>query len=830
MKINKYLIFFIFAICINQALAIELISGDNTVSVCPRSTQLFIDVVKNDESMVREYTVNVAGEAFSWATAMPISFTLNPGESKAIYTYVTPYSGTLPKQYSLDVKVSTDDSSKTVSHLVNVKDCHILTTSGILEKEVCEGDSATFDFVIQNLGEYQEIYNIYPEGQISDKVKVSEELIKLNPGESKTIYAYAQSEMGDSGNYDFSITADSQVSDAISTTKATLNVKPCYDYNVLTETDYAELCEATKTTIPIKIDNKGSVANSYDISINGPEWASLSRSKLNINPGSSDISEIVLNPDYDVEGGFDIEVQVDPEKGNLNAKQNFKANIRKCNSLFVDIPTDKDIMCNSISNNYNIMVKNTGEVTKQIVLEIHGPEWISVDDLNQFTLEPGMEKYVTLNVNPDYNTVPGDYDISVKAIALDNSGTTSEDELTITTVSKEDCYKPRIILDKDSIDVYYDGSATIPVVVENTGAYETTYELDVSDTASSFVQLNPSVLDVKPGDSAVTHIYIAPNAEVNEGKYLATISARLKDSTILASSDLNVKVTNINNNEVYTSEGKPSLWQRIKGFFVDLFTFGKEETSQESNETIEESSTLDEITSANVFENISSEQTQEEIVEEPVEEVVEPIEETQEEVVEEPTADEVGQEPVVEEQIENTTEEQTSNAETEIVCKEDGIDSLDLVSKLNKQLSEEESYDFWINGETHSILLDTIDENSTLITISSDPQQVLINVGETKQIDINNDGEFDIKVTLNNIENGVGDYTITKIEKEEDSTFIKILKKVKEYENYIIVAVLILLLIIILAKTKFHKKVVDFFEEEVEEEIKEENQEETKEQ
>ncbi len=825
MHSNKYIITLIALILISSASSLELNAGENAVSVCPRSTQLFIDNIVNDESVQKEYTVNAVGEASAFATPATNGFILEPGESKAIYTYVTPFSDTLPKQYSLDVKISTKDSFVIASHIVNVRDCHILNTAiGQIQKETCPGETAQFEFNIQNNGEYQEIYSLYAEGEISEKISLSEEVIKLNPGESKTIIAYAKADPDDEGIYEFSVTADSQVSNAISTTKATLKVNPCYEYDVFAEEDFVEICEHSREVIPIRIDNKGSVVNTFNLGVEGPSWASVSNNKVTVNPGSSAVSELILTPNYEVEDGFNIEVEVTPEKGELKARQTFKAIVRKCHSVLVDIQADEDKICNSISNNYNVLVKNTGEVSKQFALEGIGPSWVTTDAPAQFSLDAGEEKSFIINVNPNFNTNPSDYDITLRAKALDDSGVSSEDTFTITTVSKEDCYKPKIILEKDSIDVYYDGSAKLPVIVENTGTYDAIYELGISDTASSFVELNPSVVEISPGDSEVVYVYIAPNAQIDDGSYLATISAKLPDSTILASEDLDIEIINVKPKDTIPREDKVSFWQKITGFFVSLFSF--EPTNEtESVEEIEiinetpdiglvEEEPLEDITT--VVEPVEEDITEEVVEEEPIIEEEPVIEETineTEEIVEEVTED--GSD-VEEEITEEVVEESEPVQSGDVKCQINGVDSLDLVDSISITLTEDEDYEIIVKEQKHNIKVSAIDENSVFLIITSEPQQLLITEGETKNIDLDNDGGFDMKITLNEANRDNANFVFEKV--EEENPVFKTLDYLKQYENYIIAGIIAVIILIIIIKTKFYQKAIDFFEEEIEEE------------
>src|SRR3989344_5622177 len=104
---KKSLYFLVFIILISSVHAFELKTSEQSLSLCPRDTQLFIDLVRND------------------------------GQSEQAF----------------DVKVSTLSEQKTARHSLIVKDCHLLKTSADLAKETCPKEVLTYDISITNLGE-----------------------------------------------------------------------------------------------------------------------------------------------------------------------------------------------------------------------------------------------------------------------------------------------------------------------------------------------------------------------------------------------------------------------------------------------------------------------------------------------------------------------------------------------------------------------------------------------------------------------------------------------------------------------------------------------------
>jgi hypothetical protein len=91
--------------------------------------------------------------------------------------------------------------------------------------------------------------------------------------------------------------------------------------------------------------------------------------------------------------------------------------------------------------------------------------------------------------------------------------------------------------------------------------------------------------------------------------------------------------------------------------------------------------------------------------------------------------------------------------------------SQDNVVESSVLVAEGSSRTFTFDGATtHTLRVDDVEGNLVTITISSDPQTLTLNVGESKEVDLNEDGINDVEVTLNSVDNGVADIAIKKIE------------------------------------------------------------------
>jgi uncharacterized membrane protein len=761
--------------------------------LCPGATGIYTDTIENTGTGPISLSISTSGSASSFSTSVPLSMTLIPGQTKNIYTYVTPRSTTTPGAYSLRVMADANGETRELTHDIVIKDCYEFSLEALdIQKNVCPCESGKFEFLLTNYGDYTESYSLEVDGEYASNIVLSATEITLSPGEADYIFAYVTTLCNDVGQKDFTLKATSLNSGSIQATTSTLLIDPCYDFSIATERDLVNTCEHTQETIDITIQNSGSTTNEYSLNIDGPLWANLERNTLTINPNSQATTTLVLNPDYGVEGSFELDMTVQPDKGEVVAHHYFDVNIRKCHGVSLNIEKAEDKMCNSLQNTYAVSVINTGDYSKEYYFAIDGPSWATLDK-SSANLGVGEETQLTLTINPTFDTPEAAYSIKVQAIAKDSSQVASTDKIDITTVSKDECYKAIIGLDQKKIDVYYDSTATLPIVIENKGAYTTSYDLGLSGTASNFVYLNPATVEINPGQSEIVYLYIAPSGQIKNGDYSVTIAARLADSSVMASETVTVVVSDSGYIAPEDLEEKESIFTKIINFFKNLFKPNLEEGPIDEEEI-------------------------EEIIEEPI---------IDEETIENETIDEEIEE--IEEEVE------------EIITTENGF-----------LLNLGESGEFIIKGETHTIELTDISDDTILITLSSDPILFTIDVGESKDVDMDNDGIYDVKVTFNGYVDGKADISYEEISEEvtdepveeeiieeetsdeetdgEEEPFFSSFfgslgsiftgagSSLVTYKYHIIGIIAVIIILYLIFKTGFAKRIGEFFEEEIEEE------------
>ncbi|MBT3690797.1 hypothetical protein HOG16_00965 [Candidatus Woesearchaeota archaeon] len=93
------------------------------------------------------------------------------------------------------------------------------------------------------------------------------------------------------------------------------------------------------------------------------------------------------------------------------------------------------------------------------------------------------------------------------------------------------------------------------------------------------------------------------------------------------------------------------------------------------------------------------------------------------------------------------------------------------ITGTKKEISTGKTVDFNYNGDSHSLKLNSIvDDDTAKITVSSTPITTTIDVGKTKNFDLDEDGSNDLTITLNNIDGSTAEITFRAYTTPEEVT------------------------------------------------------------
>ena len=559
--------------CISSAFAFSVSEGQS-ISVCAGTTSTIISTITGSGS----YTITSSGSAAPFSTIVPSGLVVN--SQGLVYSYITPPSYALPGPYDLVLKISDSQEAKEIKNTVEIKDCHSSVLTVDSAKDSCTCEEATFLLNLKNTGSYLESYNLFVEGTAKDYTTLSDSIVILGPNEEKLIKAYVKAPCDIYGKFDLTFKAKSSTSLSVADATSSVDIKPCYEYSISTPLDYYSLCEHATLAVPLSILNSGTAENKYNIKINAPNWVNLEKNQISVNTGETGNVKIVLEPPYQTIGNFSISTETISVLGEIKKNAQTNLNVKQCYGVLVDIARENDRLCNAVSNKYEVRIKNLGDFENTFDFSVDGADWATLSE-SSITLDAAEEKILMLDVHPPYNTDAWEYKITVKAKDV-ISGTEYSDSMKINVASLEQCYQPSINAKQESVELTKDNTATDLIVIENKGTDNATYIIDLSGTASKFSELNPGIVNIAPGKAEVVYLYVAPTLLTSTGDYEAVITARMKDSTILSSKTINIKINEAAEkaNEVVVSTETPqketasgeNIFSKIGNWFSTAFS------------------------------------------------------------------------------------------------------------------------------------------------------------------------------------------------------------------------------------------------------------------
>jgi len=566
------------------ARAFQVESNVLTNTVCPSATIVIEEKIIADRAA--NFEIVGSGPASSFVTILPISFYLEKNQTKYVYAYITPPSNTLPGKYNLIVTISNGYEIKQLSHEIIVENCNEIVLNIEKPKEICACEEAMYRATIKNNGLYTERYNLSIKG--IDFAKLSTNTLTLKPKEEKTIliYFYPSCDVREKA-YGFTLKAESLDSKAIAVVNGEIKVNNCYNYEVNLEKDFYSVCDGDKEKINFSIINKGKMPNSYEINLIGPAFANIEKRSVALNVNEKASINIFLNPKFGETGNYDLKIKVLADKGKILAEKDVDVLVRECHNFDFSIKLDKsrDKICNGLNKSYELEIKNKGEKLADYVLKLEAPLWIKLEK-NNIALVPNQTTTVMLEASPLYTTKPDVYKIKIEAKDR-NSEAKQSIELEIETISKEDCYKPKISIEKREVEVARDRTYVVLITIENQGERNATYLLSISGDANRFTKLNPSVLEIQPGKVDNAYLYIAPSINIPLGKYNLTLHVKVNETGIIRSESVSIEIkekieekvnVSLNITEKATEKRKEGFLNKVINWLKSVFGKKQEPT------------------------------------------------------------------------------------------------------------------------------------------------------------------------------------------------------------------------------------------------------------
>lgn len=245
--------------------------------VCPENTIIINDIIKADSTS--SFTISKSGSAASFTSVIPSGFFLEANQEQIVYEYITPKSTTKPGKYDLLIKISDGMTIKEIKHEIIVESCHKTQVNVEAPRISCPCEKNQFELTLKNNGVYMEDFTIEITGPLARWTSLSESKITMSKDETKKIIAYVDPPCNVYGEYDLNFIATSQ-SGIREEASTSLDIKACYEYQIVSQNNYYSICEKEIKVIPITIKNRGTADSTYKLKLAGADWGNLNKKEV----------------------------------------------------------------------------------------------------------------------------------------------------------------------------------------------------------------------------------------------------------------------------------------------------------------------------------------------------------------------------------------------------------------------------------------------------------------------------------------------------------------------------------------------------------------------
>ncbi|MBI4145197.1 PGF-pre-PGF domain-containing protein [Candidatus Woesearchaeota archaeon] len=240
--------------------------------------------ITNTGSVASGYTVSVvASEAASWARMGPLSFTLEPGQTKIVLIHLDVPQDTETGTYGLTTVFSTVlGTTITVDQDVRVDVPMNVELQSVAIKPIRPCGTATYPVTVLNTGAFPEEYDLTVSKNVAGIASFSQDNVVLGKGENKTVQLTLKPEdCSWSGEKAFTVKGFASSTEQTAELELTLPVENTF----IPEITINDLRLNTDTnTFNATITNTGTTKATYAIEVSGADFVSVSPKSVTLAP------------------------------------------------------------------------------------------------------------------------------------------------------------------------------------------------------------------------------------------------------------------------------------------------------------------------------------------------------------------------------------------------------------------------------------------------------------------------------------------------------------------------------------------------------------------
>ena len=376
--------------------------------------------------------------------------------------------------------------------------CQNLASVLTYDKDIispCE--TINFKIEVENIGDFIETYT-YDFGKFEKFIKYDYKTVTLAPNQVGTfnVGLFLSCEM--TGNFSVPTNVYTLGSEFMASFLSNITVEDDYDFNLSFNKELF-VCAEDDSSLSLQLTNNNEFANTFYIKNLYPNFVKLEQEQVTLNAGETVNVSFNIHGSEKLVGNHDIAFKVTSMYGNVVKNINSTLYLANCYDLSITSAQDSYSGCGRRLDNIYFTIKNNGEISQLVNLEL--PYWGGTFPLDNtsFVLESGEEKLIKIDT---FNVIDEDkyYHIPVNAY-ISGRDVVFTKELSLDVTSSWNCN--RAVIEPSNIKINYD-AVNKSFVIKNIGSKYLWYNVTIfpyNVTRSSWINIdNNKIIDLNPGD------------------------------------------------------------------------------------------------------------------------------------------------------------------------------------------------------------------------------------------------------------------------------------------------------------------------------------------
>jgi len=391
--------------CVNFKILVK----ESAKEKCPCSPTTYEMEIENTGSFEDTYYINVTTYP-QYASLSEGVVKLAPGAKKSVFVYFNLPCGIFGKQdLGLTVLAERSNQMADVPLTLDIGSCYDYSIESDSQFDLCEGSNITVPIKVKNTAG---IGNTFTLESSKGFARILNSTFFLWGNESRSALMTVDALDLKAGDYDFQVNAFTERGNDRQSIDAKLTVEKCYDFSTKLSVPDEKIIAGKSYTYLLDVENKGTKAGKFFVSIDGPAWIKAIESNFTLE--SNGVKTVNLRADVPANASGDYVFSLTVDSEGLYDEKNVKMNVIDASTAYEIGIKERNKKVGLGEGEILVELENKGISGAAYSLSLTAPPWAQLSD-KSVSLEPGEKKEIAVLTTIPETVEEGSYVITLLA-------------------------------------------------------------------------------------------------------------------------------------------------------------------------------------------------------------------------------------------------------------------------------------------------------------------------------------------------------------------------------------------------------------------------------